>query len=153
MLLLLLTCCAPPMNRRVVQAWISSSSSISSSLQTANYCLTTTTKTTIVMMMMIQPSTNIQPIWWNKCDISELPYDSALRALEAYHRKHGDLAIPGRFVVPTTNGKKEVVSEIGNVSMWLLLGAHQKYNILPIPIHQNTPLNGMELKLLDIYTI
>lgn len=112
MLLLVLTCCAPPMNRRLVHAWISSSSSISSSLQTANYCSTTATKTSKAMMM-IQPSTNIQPIWWNKCDISELPYDSALRALEAYHRRHGDLAIPGRFAVPATNGKKEVVSEIG----------------------------------------
>ncbi|KAL7543513.1 hypothetical protein ACHAXR_012804 [Thalassiosira sp. AJA248-18] len=45
----------------------------------------------------------LQPMWWNKCDIRDLPYDSALHALEAYHQVHGDLAIPGSFIVPATN--------------------------------------------------
>lgn len=48
-------------------------------------------------------SSSIQPKWWNTCDVHSLPYDSALHALEAYHRSHGDLAIPGNFVVPATN--------------------------------------------------
>lgn len=61
-----------------------------------------------VMIMKMHSSSNVQPRWWNKCDISELTYDSALRALEAYHRKYGDLAIPGRFVVPSTNGKRNI---------------------------------------------
>ena len=47
-----------------------------------------------------------QPNWWNKLEVHELPYDSALRALEAYQKVHGDLAIPGSFVVPETNGKR-----------------------------------------------
>ena len=38
-------------------------------------------------------------------NINELPYDSSLRALEAYHRKHGDLVIPNNFIVPATNGE------------------------------------------------
>ena len=46
-----------------------------------------------------------QPKWWNERDINELPYDSSLRALEAYHRKHGDLVIPNNFIVPATNGE------------------------------------------------
>jgi len=41
-----------------------------------------------------------QPKWWNKRDLS---YDSALLALEAYHKENGDLAIPGRFIVPATD--------------------------------------------------
>ena len=45
-----------------------------------------------------------QPKWW-KLNINELPYDSSLRALEAYHRKHGDLVIPNNFIVPATNGE------------------------------------------------
>jgi len=45
----------------------------------------------------------VQPRWWNKRDISELPFDSSLRVLEAYHRIHGDLVIPGSFIVPSTN--------------------------------------------------
>ena len=48
---------------------------------------------------------DIQSKWWNKLEVHELPYDSALRALEAYQQVHGDLAIPGSFVVPETNGK------------------------------------------------
>jgi hypothetical protein len=58
--------------------------------------------------LMMQSSSNIQPTWWSKCLISELPYDSALRALEAYHRNHGDLAISVRFIVPATNGKRNI---------------------------------------------
>ena len=46
-----------------------------------------------------------QPKWWNERNINELPYDSSLRALEAYHRKHGDLVIPNNFIVPATNGE------------------------------------------------
>mmetsp|Transcript_4856 Transcript_4856/g.12195 ORF Transcript_4856/g.12195 Transcript_4856/m.12195 type:complete len:444 (+) Transcript_4856:72-1403(+) len=46
---------------------------------------------------------SLQPEWWNKCDVRDLPYDSALRVLTAYHRAQGDLAISGRFVVPATN--------------------------------------------------
>eukprot|EP00579_Thalassiosira_antarctica_P000699 CAMPEP_0201875108 /NCGR_PEP_ID=MMETSP0902-20130614/7169_1 /ASSEMBLY_ACC=CAM_ASM_000551 /TAXON_ID=420261 /ORGANISM="Thalassiosira antarctica, Strain CCMP982" /LENGTH=405 /DNA_ID=CAMNT_0048402093 /DNA_START=186 /DNA_END=1403 /DNA_ORIENTATION=+ len=46
---------------------------------------------------------SIEPKWWNKRDIRDLPYDSALRALQAYHEENGDLAIPGTFVVPDTN--------------------------------------------------
>lgn len=50
-----------------------------------------------------------QPKWWNERDINELPYDSSLRALEAYHRKHGDLVIPNNFIVPATNGEQNSV--------------------------------------------
>lgn len=32
----------------------------------------------------------------------DLPYESAMDALRAYHRLHGDLAIPRRYVVPPT---------------------------------------------------
>jgi len=49
------------------------------------------------------PSSKQHPKWWNKCDAHGLSYDSALRALEAYHRNYGDLAIPGSFAVPATN--------------------------------------------------
>lgn len=49
------------------------------------------------------PSTKQHPKWWNKCNIHGLSYDSALSALEAYHRNYGDLAIPGNFAVPATN--------------------------------------------------
>ena len=62
------------------------------------------TATTSSSLLVPLQSSNIQPEWWNECDVNELPYDSALRALEAYHRQHGDLAIPGKFIVPRTNG-------------------------------------------------
>jgi len=45
----------------------------------------------------------VQPRWWSKRDISELPFDSSLRVLEAYHRIHGDLVIPESFIVPSSN--------------------------------------------------
>lgn len=120
---LLLAGDAPSTERRVlVGAWTSeivsthrlsgkAASSLLSS-RTAHYCFkrrnafpnTRTRRRT----MLMQSLSNIQPQWWNKCLISELPYDSALRALEAYHRKHGDLAIPVRFIVPATNGKRSI---------------------------------------------
>ncbi|KAL9182653.1 hypothetical protein ACHAXT_013305 [Thalassiosira profunda] len=69
-------------------------------------------------------SSSIQPQWWTTCDVDDLPYDSALRALEAYHRVHGDLAIPGKYRVPATNeypvewhGRKLAV-HIYNMKWW-----------------------------------
>ena len=56
---------------------------------------------------IILQSTISKPKWWNNCDMNELPYESSLLALEAYHRANGNLAIPGNFVVPSTNGKRE----------------------------------------------
>lgn len=44
-----------------------------------------------------------QPKWWRNVDVHDLPYESALRALEAYHGVHGDLAIPPNYIVPDTN--------------------------------------------------
>jgi len=46
---------------------------------------------------------SLQPAWWNSCDVSNLPYDSAFRVLVKYHEKYGDLVIPRRFIVPATN--------------------------------------------------
>lgn len=55
----------------------------------------------------VKLQSTIKPKWWNNCDMNELPYESSLLALEAYHRANGNLAIPGNFVVPSTNGKRE----------------------------------------------
>ena len=62
--------------------------------------ITSTSATSIHMYTSVR-----QPKWWNERDINELPYDSSLRALQAYHRNHGDLVIPNNFIVPATNGE------------------------------------------------
>jgi len=110
---LLLAGDAPSTERRVlVGAWTSEivsthrlSGKAASSLLSSRTAPNTRTRR---RTMLMQSLSNIQPQWWNKCLISELPYDSALRALEAYHRKHGDLAIPVRFIVPAINGKRNI---------------------------------------------
>ena len=65
-------------------------------------CLGCSTSSTIFAMVMpnargrrVLPSMAPSPHY--------LPYDSAYAALEAYHKIHGDLAIPGNFVVPSSS--------------------------------------------------
>ena len=55
--------------------------------------------------MMSSSTQQQQPKWWRNVDVHDLPYESALRALEAYHGVHGDLAIPPNYIVPDTNGE------------------------------------------------
>lgn len=59
------------------------------------------------VLTRIQSSIQPEPEWWKNGDIHDLPYDSALLALTAYHRSNGDLVIPGSFIVPATNGENQ----------------------------------------------
>ena len=36
---------------------------------------------------------------------ADMPYESAIQTLRAYHNIHGDLVIPRRYIVPSTAGK------------------------------------------------
>lgn len=93
-----------------------------------------------VPMTRVPSSAQAQSAWWSKHDLS---YDSALRALRAFHKEHGDLAIPGRFVVPSTDGEKKMrVQGKQSTSFSYSPMPHAPRN--PPHSNQNTPRNGTE---------
>mmetsp|Transcript_12062 Transcript_12062/g.25468 ORF Transcript_12062/g.25468 Transcript_12062/m.25468 type:complete len:479 (+) Transcript_12062:74-1510(+) len=46
---------------------------------------------------------DVKAVWTKYTDYGNLPYESALRALKAYHEVHGNLVIPRGFIVPSTD--------------------------------------------------
>lgn len=51
---------------------------------------------------------DVTTVWTKYTDYVDLPYESALRALKAYHDVHGNLVIPRGFIVPSRDGEDDV---------------------------------------------
>ncbi len=58
-------------------------------------------------------------VWTKYTDYGDLPYESALRVLKAYHEGHGNLVIPRGFVVPSSDGENDIFINF-NISFWII---------------------------------